>query len=401
MTAPQGLTKPEICGERRGPVRTGLPLPDAPYVYVGGLPSRVLDRVLGAQDYPQEWFIRGLLPKGAFFLVAGDPKLGRKTLTLMECKQAIAVGRPFLGFETVRSPTIYSYLEDDPREISRRIRGLGQMPELLTEPYPNATSTFGIAECWWNLHWISKLGMAQPGVWFIDTFSYLRAMHGFDEENDAAQMHDLIGAYIQFCRYTGWTIVCAHHMRKDGTEIRGSSALKTTADGWWQVHHTAGRTARRVATEGKQLRGIAFDIAFEVEGTLERPTFRVSGGVASAADSEQRDDGNGNGRRTGGGKAARAGGWCTDDEAIRRTARAVLTERGDDPGLGRLTDTALQAEVARRLHARVQPKRWTAVFNAMRDDHEVVWDSTAGVSWGAALRRWDQTMDDTSGDLSK
>ena len=68
---------------------------------------------------PQEWIIAELIPANVCTLFNGEAGVGKSTIT-QQMLMSVSVGEPFLGYETVKCPTLFVTCEDDEDVIRRR-----------------------------------------------------------------------------------------------------------------------------------------------------------------------------------------------------------------------------------------------------------------------------------------
>jgi AAA domain len=90
----------------------------------GGDPGVFDARWLLAEEFPPiRWVVPDVLPEGVTIL-AGKPKLGKSWLAMDLCL-GVAQGGAVLGTKRVEGgPCLYLALEDSPRRLQRRLRGL-------------------------------------------------------------------------------------------------------------------------------------------------------------------------------------------------------------------------------------------------------------------------------------
>ena len=68
---------------------------------------------------PQEWIVDELIPANVCTLFNGEAGVGKSTIT-QQMLMSVSVGEPFLGYETVKCPTLFVTCEDDEDVIRRR-----------------------------------------------------------------------------------------------------------------------------------------------------------------------------------------------------------------------------------------------------------------------------------------
>src|SRR4051812_47942951 len=78
--------------------------------------------LLPLADEPEDWVVEGMVNSSGLYIIAGEPKRSKKTLTCIWLSLCVAQGKPFLGRRTSRRPVVYTFLEDGQRRIARRLR---------------------------------------------------------------------------------------------------------------------------------------------------------------------------------------------------------------------------------------------------------------------------------------
>jgi hypothetical protein len=184
---------------------------------------------------PIEWIIPGMLPRRSLILVTGEPKKAMKSLLMMHLASVVSdmtQQTEFAGTVPVvkRGMAVIINLEDGRDRLIRRLADFGIKPG---DPRP--------LHAMWRIEgveiiyeWLRRT--SNPAVLIIvDPFVELGSqIAGFDE-NAAPDVARLLRIYRDIAQMTGATIMMIHHMRKDGTRMRGSSALEAAADGWLNI----------------------------------------------------------------------------------------------------------------------------------------------------------------------
>ncbi len=179
---------------------------------------------------PTEWVVENLVPKGACVLMAGDPKLAMKSYMSMQLSLCISRGEPFLGCKTVGpAASIYCNLEDGRGRTANRAYRFGVRNESKAE-----RASWAITDPDQLPLLIEMIRWAKPAIVFIDPLINLCLLHGKDDENSSVQVTKVIRAYQRLAQLTGTSIVIVHHFNKSG-DIRGSSALRASCDGWLEI----------------------------------------------------------------------------------------------------------------------------------------------------------------------
>lgn len=104
--------------------------------------------IRGWQNTPvpeREWSVQGRVPLGAVTLCSGEGGIG-KTLLMLHCGAAIALGRDWLGAMPETGPVLGLFCEDDEHELHRRLDRIvehyGESHSELAKNF-NATSRVG------------------------------------------------------------------------------------------------------------------------------------------------------------------------------------------------------------------------------------------------------------------
>ena len=101
------------------------------------------------QDTPapeRDWTIKGRIPLSAVTLCAGEGGIG-KTLLMLHCGAAIALGRDWLGAAPEPGPVLELFCEDDEHELHRRLDNIVEhYGETHTELAKNFKATSRVGE---------------------------------------------------------------------------------------------------------------------------------------------------------------------------------------------------------------------------------------------------------------
>ncbi|HEV8355678.1 MAG TPA: AAA family ATPase [Gemmatimonadales bacterium] len=173
---------------------------------------------------PPEFVVGGLLPLGCLALLYGPPKSGKTTLAA-HLAAAVALGRSFLGRVVVARPTLYCDFERPKRLTLARL-----MEPLAETDLPDALRLYNGPRVE-LARFRATLDVTGARFAVLDTL--LRLLHPRDE-NDAAEMSDLLAPWADLAHERGVTFLAVHHDRKSqgnhGEGIRGSSAILGTVD---------------------------------------------------------------------------------------------------------------------------------------------------------------------------
>lgn len=122
---------------------------------------------------------------------------------------------------------------EDPWKRGRKHPAFGIDPD--PKNHTGLLMTFGIGEV--------KVLMEQlrnakgPVVWIIDTLVQIEDEFGVKSENNSVEMNKMLQKLSVLAHTKGHTIILIHHFRKEDQVMRGSSAVKTTPDGWVELFH--------------------------------------------------------------------------------------------------------------------------------------------------------------------
>jgi hypothetical protein len=184
---------------------------------------------LAEEEHPLEWVVEGLLPANSTYIVAGMPKLSKKSMLMLWLAKCVATGEPFLGRRTFKRPVIYSALEDERGLVSRRARAMGAaaMQDLERKL---CVVMFGLP----GYHVGEKAIGDGKILWICDPMIEVTSSQGW-KEIESEQMANFLRRPREITHRTGSTTIFVHHFRKLGDRMRGSGALEGGADGWWNV----------------------------------------------------------------------------------------------------------------------------------------------------------------------
>ena len=207
----------------------------------GGDPGVFDARWLLAEEFPPiRWVVPDVLPEGVTIL-AGKPKLGKSWLAMDLCL-GVAQGGALLGTKRVEGgPCLYLALEDSPRRLQRRLRGLVESDgvadggEYAPEGFEFPTAWPRIGEgCEERLRaWLESRPGARLVV--VDTLKKVRPKADVRKglyDADYEALEPLLPLAAEF----GVAVVVVHHTRKTPgadplEEVSGSYGLSGRVDG--------------------------------------------------------------------------------------------------------------------------------------------------------------------------
>jgi hypothetical protein len=179
---------------------------------------------------PQEWIVRGILPKPGVGIFFGPPK-SLKSLLVMDMALCAASGQRWLakldgegGFETTKTTTLWVDLENGRRRMYERLAALGRARNLgeetplffvsLPNPILQAAEKSQIGDL------ILRVKHFDAGLIVIDHLAATLA----DVDENASQMAEVMGNYRILSEETGAAVVITHHPVKNINKFGGDLA---------------------------------------------------------------------------------------------------------------------------------------------------------------------------------
>jgi hypothetical protein len=179
---------------------------------------------------PQEpipWVVEGMLTKGSVSLFVGSGG-SKKTYTLLDMAVSVALGEPWLDFETVQGPVLVIDEESGNRRLKLRLAEVMRNHEAgpLTPIWYTTIEGF-------NLRLVSDVAAVRdliratrPTLVILDALVDL--MPGADE-NAAQDVHPVFQALRSLAEEFACAIVVIHHANKNGS-YRGSTSMQGAVD---------------------------------------------------------------------------------------------------------------------------------------------------------------------------
>lgn len=176
--------------------------------------------IIQTLDVKIEWLIKSLLPKKAITILHGRGGIGKTCLSL-SMAESIAMGRPFLGLDTVQTPVVYVDYENPLPVLVERVKALNIQDvhfwHISNETPPPALDTE-------ENYYYGKL--AEGSLIIFDTF---RSAHTGDE-NDSRNISGVL-TVLKLLREKGYSILLLHHTAKgNDSRYKGSTAILDLAD---------------------------------------------------------------------------------------------------------------------------------------------------------------------------
>ncbi len=193
---------------------------------------RFADRVLSVDDLmklpPTRWLIAGVVPESSLVLLYGQPS-SYKSFIALDWACSVVSGRDWLDRAVQGGPALYVAAEGK-GGISYRVLAWqlrhdtyeGQLTQLGI--YPGSVDLMNESAVDELSEYCDKFG---PRLVVFDTLA--RMAPGADE-NSSKDMGILIGAVDRLRQECGASVVVVHHSRKDGSTLRGSTAILGSAD---------------------------------------------------------------------------------------------------------------------------------------------------------------------------
>ena len=165
-------------------------------------------KLMDLEFMPQEFVVRGLLPKGLSIL-GGAPKIGKSWL-MLELALRVAKGEPMWGMETTQGTVLYYCLEDTLKRIQQRLYCITENgPDNLL--FETATGTLATNLEEELLLYISKY--PDMSLIIIDTFQMVRGNKG---DPSYGSDYDDIQKLKRISDSQNVAILLVHHLRKMG-----------------------------------------------------------------------------------------------------------------------------------------------------------------------------------------
>lgn len=187
----------------------------------GAVPARPIwpepitaDMLCAAPPETPSVLIEGILYRGGTMLIAG-PSKSHKTYTLLDAAAAIASGKPWLGFETVKVPVLYLNLELQAFAVASRLK------QICSATGGNPPSGLHL----WNLRGqcvtLGELSKKLPakiqeigaGIVIIDPHYKISSRSG-NEENSNDSQGQLLSDLEGLCGLNGSALAVCHHFAK-------------------------------------------------------------------------------------------------------------------------------------------------------------------------------------------
>ncbi|MBT6230218.1 MAG: AAA family ATPase, partial [Candidatus Scalindua sp.] len=185
-----------------------------------------------------EWLVDRHIPKGSITLVFGKGGIG-KTWLMLQIARCIGSGKPWLGYETRKTPVIFVDFENPLAVLNSRTQILGDGENVYFWRAHNDNLKAPKLD---SNEWVQYKRLPEGAVLVFDT---LRASQSKDE--NASNDMSLIMGRLKELRDLGFTIVLLHHTPKNSDKApKGSTAIVDLAD------HILGLTRVKKKQNGKE-----------------------------------------------------------------------------------------------------------------------------------------------------
>lgn len=187
-----------------------------------------------ARDFPPlTWLVDDLVARGYLVMLGGRPKSGKSWLGL-QLAMAVDQGVDFLDRPTRTGKTLYIALEDGERRMQQRVNLLKWQPRAADVATTIARFVGDNGEPGPGLLQLREAAsVGNYDLIVVDTL--IATLSGRANENDNAQMGELLNDLARIAHDTDTAIVVIHHTGKQGADdifgtLRGASAIRGAYD---------------------------------------------------------------------------------------------------------------------------------------------------------------------------
>lgn len=180
--------------------------------------------------------VHGLIHKGSKIMLAGGSK-SFKTWSFIDLAISVANGTPWWGFDTERGDVLYINFELQDAFFQERVREICHAKELAFES--GRADYLGLRGHTGDINRVAKAVVEQARTrdYSLIIFDPIYKILGGRDENNVAQMTELLNILDEIARLTGGAVLYGHHFPKgDQTEkssidrASGSGAFSRDAD---------------------------------------------------------------------------------------------------------------------------------------------------------------------------
>ncbi|EFC90429.1 TOPRIM domain protein [Dethiosulfovibrio peptidovorans DSM 11002] len=204
-------------------------------------------------EYPAtKWAVNQLVPAGLSIL-ASPPKRGKSWLVL-QMALAVSEGYSFLGQTTTQGPVIYAALEDTPRRIQDRTKGLS-----MRRPSDTLSLVFDLPPLdHGGMEELARLILEKnPSLVIVDTWGKVKpspekGLNAFEAD------YKMAGPLKKLADKTETAILLVHHLKKgakgeDIESMSGSMGLPAAADALIFLKRGEGEDRAKLDRQGRDL----------------------------------------------------------------------------------------------------------------------------------------------------
>ena len=174
------------------------------------------------KDFSYQPLVETVFHKESMHLIWA-PSGGMKSLFTFDLAIAIATGRKFLGYPTVKSKVLYLDSEMAAPDIAARVQLFNALDVDNLDYITNGDTAFNFSDPNQQKAFIHLLASSDYEVVVFDN---LRTMALIDNENDSS-CFQTINAFLQRIRDMGITVFLVHHSSKAADNYSGSSNIIT------------------------------------------------------------------------------------------------------------------------------------------------------------------------------
>lgn len=191
------------------------------------------------------------------------PTAGLKSIIASHLALAVSNGKPFLGFQTKKTVTLYLDKENPRQTIAERIKLMKKGMGLNRKKFP----LFYLLKQGELLdpHFVENLKdyVEKNKVGFIILDTLMR-FNSEGDENSAKDINQIYASFIKIMGETKCSILFLHHTSKDNLRYRGSSDIMGLCDGMFQIVRKDIKNGKFVLKNTKNRLGEINDISGEV-----------------------------------------------------------------------------------------------------------------------------------------
>lgn len=239
---------------------------------------------------PEEWLVRGLLPRHGLAAIYGPPGCGKSFLSL-DVAAHIAAGQDWFGRKVTQGGIVYIAAEAatgmnkrvKALRLGRRIATGGNMAFITDAPNLGTVNNNRDPDDLINAVRAQQSRLKAPiSLIVVDTLA--RTMYGANE-NDASDMGAFITNAGRLSKAFNCLVVAVHHTGKDADRgMRGSSALHGACDVEWELRDNGGSKSVSLAKNKEGEDGLSWAFGLGIETVWKHAGNNL--GVSSFGDDE-------------------------------------------------------------------------------------------------------------------